>query len=200
MFMGRNSIKKPRLKNPKKKQEIIEGLIEFFKKQSLATSNMDEIAEGLNKSKATLYKYYSSKEKMVADLVSYKVAEISKFALILNNKEIPFTQRYEKSFILLQEHISDISNDFLEDLKTVFPTIYKYIEQLINTAVQLLTQYYEEGMQKGFFNKLNARMLSLNDLILFRSFSDPQFLKENNLTIQQAFQDYYEIRCKGLMK
>ncbi|MEZ4929166.1 MAG: TetR/AcrR family transcriptional regulator [Chitinophagales bacterium] len=175
-------------------------MIKFFRENSLATSNMDEIAEGINKSKATLYKYYSSKEKMVADLISYKVAEISKFALILHDEQIPFAQRYEKSFMLLQKHIADITTEFLADLKTVFPTIYKYIEQLINTAVELLTQYYEEGMNKGFFNKLNSRMLSLSDLIMFRQFSDSQFLKENNLTIQQAFQDYYKIRCEGLMK
>lgn len=197
--MGRNSVKKPRLKNPKKKQEIIESLIAFFREHSLANSNMDEIAEGINKSKATLYKYYSSKEKMVADLITYKVSEISKFALILNNEEIPFTERYEKSFALLQKHIADITTEFLEDLKTVFPVIYQYIEQLINTAVEMLTQYYDEGMQRGLFNKLNARMLSLNDLIMFRQFSDPQFLKENNLNLQQAFQDYFDIRCEGLI-
>lgn len=197
--MGRNSIKKPRLKNPKKKQEIILGLIEYFKQNSLANSNMDEIAIGIGKSKATLYKYYPSKEKMVADLVTFKVAEIAKFALILNNSQIPFTKRYEESFALLQQHITDISNDFLEDLKTTFPSIYKYIEQLIETAAEILVQYYEEGMQKGIFNKLNARVLSLNDLIMFRNFADPQFLKENNTTIQQVFQDYYDIRCKGLI-
>ncbi|MCD8529065.1 MAG: TetR/AcrR family transcriptional regulator [Chitinophagales bacterium] len=198
--MGRNAIKKPRLKNPKKRQEIIDGLIAFFRENSLAASTMDEVAEGIGKSKATLYKYFPTKEKMVGELVSYKVTEISKFALILQDESIPFIKRYELSFQLLEQHIADISNDFLEDLQSVFPVIYKYIEQLIDLAVNELTQYYEKGMQLGLFNNLNARMLSLNDFIMFRSFTNPQFLKENQTTIRQAFIDYYEIRCMGLLR
>jgi AcrR family transcriptional regulator len=59
--MGRNSVEKDRKINPKKHLEIITGLIDFLQTNSLAASNMDDIALGLNKSKATLYKYFTSK-------------------------------------------------------------------------------------------------------------------------------------------
>jgi len=199
--VGRNSIKKERIHNPKKKKEIINDLIVFYKNSnnSLANSNMDQIAKGLNRSKATLYKYYKSKEDMINDLVDYKVQEIAKFAMLLHNEELDFKERYALSFQILEKHISDISNDFIDDLKNVFPKIYDKIKLLIDLAVHELAKFYQSGMEQGVFNKLNAKLLSLNDLSIFVTLTDPKFLKEHNLTMQQAFKDFYDIRCKGLM-
>ncbi|MFT4969423.1 MAG: AcrR family transcriptional regulator [Chitinophagales bacterium] len=198
-FMGRNSVVKERTKNPAKQQAIIEGLIEFFRTHSLAQSNMDEIALGLNKSKATLYKYFQSKEEMVEELVSFKVKMISGFVPILYDENLAFFDRYKKSFELLHTHIGDISNDFLEDLKTVFPEIYLQIESLIDLAVRELAGYYQKGMERGIFNNLNAKMLSQIDFILFQTITDPVYLKDNQLTLARAFQDFYDIRCRGLL-
>lgn len=197
--MGRNSIAKKRTENPKKRLEIINGLIEFFKKNSLSTSNMDDIALALNKSKATLYKYFKSKESMIEAIIDYKVDAISGFVVILNNEQIPFFKRYQKSFELLQEHISDIPNEFMKDLKDVFPDIFNKIEVLIELASSQLANYYEEGMRIGEFNKLNAKILSQNDFIFFRMLTDPDFLKQQNLSMQEAFKDFYDIRCFGLL-
>lgn len=197
--MGRNSVEKDRKINPKKHLEIITGLIDFLQTNSLAASNMDDIALGLNKSKATLYKYFTSKEAMVDALVMYKVEEISKFVLILNNENIPFIDRYEQSFALLLSHIGVITNDFLQDLKEVFPEIYAKIELLIQLAAHELAKYYQKGMDLGLFNNLNAMLLSQNDFVFFRTLTDPDFLKANHLSMQQAFEDFYKIRCLGLL-
>lgn len=197
--MGRNSIVKERKQNPKKRLEIIDGLIVFFKSHSLAQSNMDEIAEGLKKSKATLYKYFKSKEEMVDALINHKIEKIVGFVPILIDDEIPFFDRYEQSFSLLHKHISDITIDFMDDLKTVYPLIYKNIELLIDLAVRELAAYYNEGMERGVFNVLNAKMLSQIDFILFQTLTDPIYLKANGLTVGEAFQDFYNIRCQGLL-
>ena len=197
--MGRNSIIKERKQNPKKRLEIIDGLIVFFKSHSLAQSNMDEIAEGLKKSKATLYKYFKSKEEMVDALINHKIEKIVGFVPILIDDEIPFFDRYEQSFSLLHNHISDITIDFMDDLKTVYPLIYKNIELLIDLAVRELAAYYNEGMERGVFNVLNAKMLSQIDFILFQTLTDPIYLKANGLTVGEAFQDFYNIRCQGLL-
>lgn len=197
--MGRNSVSKERKKNPRKQLEIINGLVEFFKVHSLANSNMDEIAEGLQKSKATLYKYFESKEEMVDALINYKITMIMGFVPVLKDDKIPFFDRYKKSFSLLHEHISDISIDFMADLKTVYPQIYKNIELLIDVAVRELATYYKQGMEQGIFNPLNATMLSQIDFILFQTLTDPAYLRENKLSVAEAFHDFYTIRCNGLL-
>jgi AcrR family transcriptional regulator len=197
--MGRHAIKKIRTNNPKKELEIILSLIAYLRTNSLSKSNMDEIAAGLNRSKATIYKYFKSKEQMIDALITYKIEKISAFVIILNNKNILFLERLEESFNLLEKHIIDISNDFLDDLKLSFPKVYAKIELLIQLAVNQLSNYYEEGMDLGIFNKLNAKMLSQNDFVFFRTLIDPQYLKDNNLTMSEAFKDFYQIRCLGII-
>lgn len=198
--MGRNAIIKKRSANPKKKQGIIDGLVVFFRSNSLADSNMDQIAEGLNKSKATLYKYFKSKEEMVDAVIDYKVKMITGFVPILHNADIDYIERYSLSFDLLQTHIRDIGNDFLSDLKTMFPGIYQKVMLLVELAVHELSAYYMEGMKRGIFNRLNAKMLSQMDFIFFQTLTDPVYLKENDLTLSEAFRDFYDIRCQGLLR
>lgn len=197
--MGRNSVIKERKTNPKKRKEIVLGLIDFLQENSLANSNMDDIAAGLSKSKATLYKYFKSKETMVDALIDFKVKSIAGFVPILKDEEIPYIERYERSFRLLEEQITDISNEFMKDLKELFPEVYQKIELLIQLAVQELSSYYEEGMKRGIFNQLNARLISSNDFVFFRTLIDPEYLKQNDLTIAKAFKDFYDIRCQGLI-
>lgn len=198
--MGRNAIIKKRSANPKKKQGIIDGLVVFFRSNSLAESNMDQIAEGLNKSKATLYKYFKSKEEMVDAVIDYKVKMITGFVPILHNADIDYIERYSLSFDLLQTHIRDIGNDFLSDIKTMFPEVYQKVMLLVELAVHELSAYYMEGMKRGIFNRLNAKMLSQMDFIFFQTLTDPVYLKENDLTLSEAFRDFYDIRCQGLLR
>lgn len=197
--MGRKAIKKERINNPKKELVIIQLLIAYLRTNSLSNSNMDDIAAGLNKSKATIYKYFKSKEELIEALITYKIEKISAFVHILHDSEIPFMSRLELSFNLLEEHIVDISNDFIDDLKSYFPRVYAKIELLIQLAVNELSKYYTEGMERGIFNQLNAKMLSQNDFVFFRTLTDPVYLKENNLTMSQAFNDFYQIRCLGII-
>ena len=197
--MGRKAIKKERINNPKKELVIIQLLIAYLRTNSLSNSNMDDIAAGLNKSKATIYKYFKSKEELIEALITYKIEKISAFVHILHDSEIPFMSRLELSFNLLEEHIVDISNDFIDDLKSYFPRVYAKIELLIQLAVNELSKYYTEGMERGIFNQLNAKMLSQNDFVFFRTLTDPVYLKENNLTMSQDFNDFYQIRCLGII-
>lgn len=198
--MGRKPLAKSRMKSPEKQFSMIIDLVDFFKKNRLSEVNMDDVALYLNKSKATIYKYFRSKEQIVEALIDYKIKEIAGFVFILRNDKIEFFDRYRLSYNLLSEHISDISNELLTDLKNMYPDIYIKIEKLIEVAVQELKAYYEDGMQKGIFNELNSGLLAQNDLMFFQLLTNPDFLTSHNLTMEKAFADFYQIRCNGLLK
>lgn len=198
--MGRKPLAKSRMKSPEKQLSMIIDLVDFFKKNRLSEVNMDDVALYLNKSKATIYKYFRSKEQIVEALIDYKIKEIAGFVFILRNDKIEFFDRYRLSYNLLSEHISDISNELLTDLKNMYPDIYIKIEKLIEVAVQELKAYYEDGMQKGIFNELNSGLLAQNDLMFFQLLTNPDFLTSHNLTMEKAFADFYQIRCNGLLK
>lgn len=198
--MGRKSVAKIRSKSPEKQLSIIIELIEYFKKNRLSEASMDDIALYLNRSKATIYKYFSSKEQIVEALIDYKIKEIAGFVFILRNDKIEFFERYKLSYDLLALHISDISNELLIDLKNLYPDIFLKIENLIEVAVSELKEYYEKGMELGKFNNLNSSIIAQNDLIFFQMLTNPDFLIKEQLTLETAFSDFYKIRCYGLLK
>jgi AcrR family transcriptional regulator len=197
--MGRKPLLKKRLKRPDKQKEIIEKLTDFFKENRLSENNMDQVAAFLNKSKATIYKYFRSKEQMVDLLISHKIKNIAQFAYILRDEKIEFFERYKLSYELLSNNIADIPNELLIDIQELYPAIYAKIELLIETAAAELKAYYEKGIALGIFNKLNAAILAQNDLMFFQLLSNPQFLIDNKLSMNQAFKDFYQIRCYGLL-
>lgn len=197
--MGRKPLTKKRLKRPDKQIEIIEKLTDFFKENRLSENNMDQVAAYLNKSKATIYKYFRSKEEMVDLLITHKIKSIAQFAFILRDDKIDFFKRYQKSYQLLSNNIADIPNELLIDIQELYPAIYQKIELLIQTAVAELKAYYEKGIELGIFNKLNANILAQNDLMFFQLLTDPQFLIDQGLSMDQAFKDFYQIRCLGLL-
>ena len=84
--MGRNSIKKVRNSNVKKRELYIQKLTETFKQHGLKKYTMDSIAAELNVTKATLYHYFSSKDEMV----EISLMKISCFKALLT-KPIDFT-------------------------------------------------------------------------------------------------------------
>jgi len=198
--MGRKSIAKKRSKSPAKQLSMVIELIEYFKKNRLSEASMDDIALYLNKSKATIYKYFSSKEQIVEALIDYKIKEIAGFVFILRNDKIDFFERYKMSYDLLSLNIADISNELLIDLKNLYPEIYSKIEKLIDVAVSELKDYYEVGMKAGYFNELNSSILAQNDLMFFQLLTNPEFLIKQEITMEKAFSDFYKIRCFGLLK
>lgn len=197
--MGRKPLTKKRLKRPDKQIEIIEKLTDFFKENRLSENNMDQVAAYLNKSKATIYKYFRSKEEMVDLLITHKIKSIAQFAFILRDDKIDFFKRYQKSYELLSNNIADIPNELLIDIQDLYPSIYQKIELLIETAVSELKTYYEKGIELGIFNKLNVNILAQNDLMFFQLLTNPQFLINQGLSMDQAFKDFYQIRCLGLL-
>ena len=197
--MGRKALTKKRLLRPDKREAMMLQLVEFFKDNRLSENNMDDIASYLNRSKATIYKHFRSKEDIINAIIEMKITAISGFVVLLNDDSIDYFERYKKSFELLTEHIVDISTEFLSDLKTMYPPIYAKIEQLIELAVEQLSIYYKNGMKLGIFNQLNPKLLAYNDFLFFRSMTDPDFLSQHGLTMGEAFADFYDIRCKGLL-
>jgi len=198
--MGRKATSKPRINNPQKRAQLAERAFPLFQTQGLRNITMDEVATYVGKSKATIYKYFSSREAIISSALSQRLAAIKAFEHILNDTKLPYLQRYFDSINHLHTQLGDISTLFLADLKYLFPNIWKLISQLIDEVSTLLQCYYKEGIERKIFNAINVNLLLLSDKFFFTTLSDPDFLQKNQLTIQVAFAQYFELKFIGLLK
>ena len=174
-------------------------LIPVFQHHGLKSLTMDDIAAKLSVSKATLYNYFATKEEIVSSILQYILGNISTFETIITDKEIDFVDRYFRSVQILSDNITNISNLLLADIKSEFPHLWDQVELFKEYARGILENFYKEGQEVGVFSTTNTNILVLSDQLFFDGLSDPEVLESYNMTIKEAFHEYFKMKCLGML-
>lgn len=198
--MGRNSIKKVRNSNVKKRELYIQKLTETFKQHGLKKYTMDSIAAELNVTKATLYHYFSSKDEMVEISLMKLLGQLSAFENIAKNNELDFEVRFYKMLELFSTVFVDISNLYLADLQDEYPLLWQQVQLFTDYVLKVLTNFYNDGKNAGVFKDVNTAILVISDKMFLNVISDIDFMQKNNLTIRTAFDEYFRMKCFGFLK
>jgi AcrR family transcriptional regulator len=197
--MGRKSVRKKRNTNPLKKEKYVILLIPIFQQYGLNKFTMDDIAAELGISKATLYHYFSSKDEIISSILKHILSGIREFEPVILNEEIEYIDRYFQALQVLYENTQGISNIFLSDLKEGYPQLWTLVDQFSEHSIQVLKTFYDAGKRSGNFNNIHTAILAASDRMFFHTLSDPAFLEANKLTMREAFEEYFKLKCSGLL-
>ena len=197
--MGRKSVRKKRNTNPLKQEKYITMLLPIFQEHGLNKFTMDDIASELGISKATLYHYFSSKDEIIASILKHILYGIREFEPIVMDEDADFIDRYFRALQVLYQNTQGISNIFLSDLKEGYPQLWVQIDQFSEHSIQVLKTFYDSGKKKGFFHNIHTAILTASDRMFFHTLSDPTFLETNKLTMREAFEEYFKLKCFGLL-
>ncbi len=197
--MGRKSTDKKRNTNELKREKYLNLLTQTFKVHGLRKYTMDSIAKELNITKATLYQYFKSKDEMVEIILERVIFQLRDFEKIAQNQNLTFEERYYQIIELFAGVISDISNIFLEDLRNDYPKLWKDVQNFIEYTSEVLFVFYDSGKKAGVFKDINSAVLAMTDRMFFNAIADVEFLNKNKLTLKQAFEEYYKVKCFGFI-
>ncbi|MDX2305498.1 MAG: TetR/AcrR family transcriptional regulator [Microscillaceae bacterium] len=198
--MGRKAIERERKKDAYKTEKWIKQLLPYFQKNGLKGITMDLVAKELNRSKTTVYEYFSSKEELLDLMVAYKLKQIGGFEKILNDASQSYIDRCYAVLKYQADHISDISNLFLADLREFHPDLWVRVQDFLEDAAQKIEAFYQAGIYHQEFNPIHTAILTLNDHFFFRVLTDPDFLSRHGLTLQEAFDQYLKLKFFGLIR
>lgn len=178
-------------------------LLHPIKLNGIANLRMDDIAKAMDLSKATLYKYFPSRDEILDRLtclfVKYVVGSGMEATLAEGSSEA-YIQGFQSTFsqtLLIANYGTEI---FFKDLREIYPQLMASIEVAISERNEKLRKFYERGMSEGYLNPLNATLLILEDELMFRHLLDPMYLMKHNLTLRGAITDYYQIKKLQLFK
>ncbi|MBD3917314.1 TetR/AcrR family transcriptional regulator [Paenibacillus sp. PR3] len=178
---------------------LVQKLIPYVRKNGFQFLRMEEIAKIMDVSRATLYKYFQSKEEVVQTVVNFYVDYINEHMVDSLDADQKFSIRFQKLFersVLVAEYITDV---FLVELESVYPEIYDRLREALRLREQQIMVFLDEGIQEGIFNKINGTLFIKQDELLQKIF-DIKFLMVNNLTLAQALHDYYMLKKLQLFK
>ena len=197
--MGRKAINKERKPLNTKQQKWLGEVMPYFYKNGVRKPTMDDIAEHLHLSKATIYNYYSSKEDLIHDAMWLKLVELQKFRDLLFDDSVEFKERYYKGAQFFTKSLKGMSALYLEDLKNYFPKTWADIDLFREKSVENIKTYYQAGINKEIFRNFNVHMMAEADLFFFDMMIDAKFLRKNNITVEEAFDQYFKMKFDGVL-
>lgn len=198
--MGRKPLNKERVDDPYIKDAWIKELATLYLQHGLGKFTMDKIAKKLNISKATLYKYFSSKDEIIDAVVQYKTKEIIAFEALLGDDNIDFSERFFDIIKTASILLAEISGQFLHDTKVKHPELFHKMDAFSDRALYAAEKFYQQGIEMGVLNDIDPKILALTDKMFIQAVSNPKFLKEHNISIKEAFDSYFLMKSKGIFK
>lgn len=159
---------------------------------------MDELSTKLiGVSRATLYKYFPTKEMIIGFIVDNFIEFIHETTEIntISDLTIHFQQLFEQS-ILVIEYMTEI---FITEVKLVYPEKFVDLNEALKKRNTEILSFHIEGIRHGIFNNING-VISIKQDEVLRNMLNVAFLMENNLTVKDVLSDYYTIKKIQLFK
>lgn len=198
--MGRKPVNKDRIEDPDLKASWINKLSPVYLRNGLTKFTMDDISFKLGVSKATLYKYYSSREEILDDVVQKRINEIVELENDLSDGNITFTIRYYNTIKKASMMLAEMSNQFLSDTRQLYPELWVQMKNFQDRALYAAEAFYKNGIEAGIMNPINPRILALTDKMFIRSVADERFFEDYDVSLQEIFDGYFEMKSHGIFK
>ncbi|CAA6827063.1 MAG: Transcriptional regulator, TetR family protein [uncultured Aureispira sp.] len=198
--MGRKPLDKERVNDPYIKEIWVRELATVYLQYGLGKFTMDKMAKKLNISKATLYKYFSSKDEIVDAVVQFKIQEIITFEDLLVDDNIDFSERFFEIIKTASIMLAEISGQFLHDTKIKHPELFIKMDAFSDRALYAAEKFYQQGIETGVLNDIDPKILALTDKMFIQAVSNPKFLQEHNISVKEAFDNYFLMKSKGIFK
>lgn len=177
---------------------ILEAAIEEINLKGLKFT-MSDLACRLGVSKRTLYEHFSSKEEIVATIVSRILEEIIvKEEQIYQDITLGTIDKLKAILAIMPQKSVVIDPRFLEELKRYHPKEWRRITDFLDDEWNYVKKVLEEGIENGSIRPINVTLLIKMMTVLLRELLDHRFLLSNHITIDEGIQSLIDTIMNGI--
>lgn len=182
------------------KEKIIELGAEKFFKEGFQKTTMDEIATELRMSKKTIYKFFSSKEELVQAVAKYFMHNMKSVIVPLLSGEKNAIEKLEGLMNVLAVASQKISTKMIDDMRRHFPAHWNEIDKF-RTEMMFgnLTKVIDQGKKEGLFLDYPTEIIMTTFVAAMRSVVNPDFILNNNFSMQEAALAAFRIIVGGIV-
>ncbi|WP_433745762.1 TetR/AcrR family transcriptional regulator [Falsibacillus pallidus] len=175
-------------------------ILNVVRTKGFTSMTIQELADLMNISRASLYNYFSSKEDVIMELTNYCLTYIEDAGETILNEDLPYPIRLQKVFEQAVFSAFYTSTIYLNDLKKSCTSLYE--QKIISRKKQMdaARQFYHKGMEAGVFHKLNPSILIMQDEVVLEKMLNTSYLAQEGLSLKQALFDYYEAKKIQIVK
>lgn len=199
---------------------ILEGAERVFAQKGYSGATMDDIADEVQFSKATLYRYYKSKRDILFEIIldsfetiglkikkikekdetaEEKLIEITRFSLQFfhNKKNISRVFLMEKSLMRTSLHLAPEERSKLSKPEIKF---LEGIRAKKEKILEILIEIFEEGIRKGEFRKLNSHDATHAFEAMLHGFYFTKFWYEKEYNLETGTDLIHDFFLHGIQK
>lgn len=181
------------------KARIIRTLKELAPARGFYGVTVDEIAARTGISKRTIYRYFKSKEDIIAAVIEEFTAETGrKVKLALNSSRDPVEQ-VTNLIRAISEQIKMFHSPALHDLQKHYPHVWNELERFREERIQEIFKDLFLNDPEGRFRKVNPKIVTTALIASIRATVNPAFILENNLAPEETIQSIFTIFLHGLV-
>jgi AcrR family transcriptional regulator len=184
------------------KQRIMSEVRSLFFRYGFSKVTMDEAAEALGMSKKTLYRYFPSKEDLLAEVTSSHMEECdAEIKGICHRSELSPLERLKLTMSYITGIFSQMSEQLVHDLRRNAPDIWKQVEEHRQKSIEGdFGSLIREGRQKGQFRKdVDERLFILIYSHVVRDILNPETLSGLPFKPSHVYDTICKVLFEGLL-
>lgn len=197
--MGRKSTPKKRKKRNQSVVQWTQSILPKLRKKELGNLTMDDLSALMNKSKSTIYEYFSTKEEIFEYITETRIQQLRAYKNEISLHSFSATFPYESFVDILSRGVKDISSFYLSELKIHYPTAWKIVMDFLNELLSDLKHLYSMGIENKIFRSISPElMIKLDEYFIVKLITDYRFLESTGQTLEVVIKNYLLLKFEGL--
>lgn len=182
------------------KEKILHFTRELFIKNGFYNTSMDEIAKELRMSKKTIYKHFPTKMALVEEVGQNFRDTVKENVLKLLNEQTGSSITKIKAIVRFFLEMSiKVDKRWIEDLQTHAPHYWNDIDKTRKEVILgNLSKIIDEGKVEGLIRDIPTPILMTIFLNSVTSVINPEFLINNNFSLNEAFNHTFNLLLNGI--
>ncbi len=181
------------------KEKIITAVRDRFWKEGFARISVDEITTDLAMSKKTFYKYFSSKEDLVQQIMERLLGGMRTNVerILLSDKTA--VEKLSEFITLIGTSASRLTPAFGGDIKKHIPQLWKRIEDFRRERIsEMFARLIKQGLDEGTIRPdLNERVFLMSVLGAIDRIMQPDVLAHESFSVSDALKEILNIFFRG---
>jgi AcrR family transcriptional regulator len=182
------------------KDKILKFAQNKFFSEGFYKISMDEIAQELQMSKKTIYKYFPSKEKLVEEISDCVIDSVCGNVEEIIDCSENVVIKFVKMLYMYNSNLIKFSDKWYRDLQLHTPHIWQKIdkmrmEKIYANAKKILEQGKKEKLVENYPSEIMVEAFAST----IRAVMNPEFILMNKFSMQQAFKYSYEMLLNGIL-
>lgn len=181
---------------------VKENILHTFQRMSfergLKQTSLDDVAKELKISKKTIYRYYSSKEELVALLVDSMIRDVVAVSEKYMSGEGSPVEKCIHTFSYVGETLKGINQNFMAELQEQYPKLWEKVHEIRSKRLSMFLSIIQDGVNDGSFRKIHPAVAVQMIVSSISAVLDPAFLSAHSLKTEEAVQDLKGILLDGM--